>query len=195
MVRKKVVLNFGSPAESLYQNVFKNVYSRYEFKLLLEKCIQIKEFKIKKSQILKAGNVFDHLVILGKVHPDTKIQLKVEESEEDGVVSNKLESYSWLGTIEYMNLMEGRKEDRNYEQVLNISATVTKITEPLYVFKIDIKSMEKLFTNPTHGMSIQNGMYAKMLDYVGTFVVNMDLEFIEAKKNYFNLEIGSNEDE
>ncbi|CAG9327329.1 unnamed protein product [Blepharisma stoltei] len=187
MVRKKIVFNFGDPAEGLYQNVFKNVYSRYEFKLLLHRCIKIVEYKSASSQILKAGNDFDTIAILGVVHPDTKVQLKVETPGSEAVVSENMESYSWLGVIDYMNLLEGKKESRDYEQICNISVTITDIVQPLNVFKIDIKKMEKLFRIQTHGMAIQNGMYAKMLDFVGSFIVSLDLEFIEAKRNYFSV--------
>ena len=180
ILRKKIVGSFELPLENLYQKVFSGVLTRYEFKLF-KSCIEVQEVVAPNTQILKAGNTFEEILIIGDLDPEkTKIEIKVNTAEGERTLTHQVDPYTWLGVIDYIQMTQ----TPNSPQKSGITVDVTQVQDKLYVFRINVDQMHSLFQNKTHGMSLQNGIMSKMLGFVAGFIVSLDMKYLEAKQQF-----------
>jgi len=187
---KQKKIKFENQLEELYVNVFSDVLTRWEYKLLLEKCIKKKQANAKDTQIIKAGNPFSDIIIIGNYEEGSEVELKKKVGEQEEVISSNLERWSWVGTIEYVTLYEeglrlhvaGTDSEIRYGVTLTLRNLPIK-EKPFVYYKLNVDKMLRLFKHPGHGNAISKGILAKMLGHCSKIVIQRQEEYSSIVSN------------
>lgn len=126
---KKIPPKFSNLEEYTYNITFKNVFSKDEYKMLLEK--SNKEYlSTNQSQICRIGQSFKDIIYVAKLNNGFKIELR----DVNNQIITYVEEGSWIGIGEYAIREDYLKNqdisssiiNGKYELVWGVSATIVK---------------------------------------------------------------------
>lgn len=187
---KRKQKKFEPNIEALYVNVFKDVLSRWEFKLLSESCINVEKAKSNNTQVVKAGNPFEELIIVGDLeNSNSHLELLrlANSGGEEEVLLDRMTNWSWVGVIEYITMYEKSlrskvtfKDDQSFDY--GVTLNVRKAGLGAIVYRVNVENLLKLYKNKTHGLSIKNAILARMLCAVSHVVSHRQKSYIDLMK-------------
>ncbi|CAG9316662.1 unnamed protein product [Blepharisma stoltei] len=184
-------VRFEQHYDQLYTNVFKDVMNRWEFKLLKDNCITRERARVDGTQIIKAGNPFDDLIIVADLEASNSHLelLRVTNSEgEEEVLVERMGNWSWVGVVEYVTMYEsGLKRKVTFREDGNgldygVTLNTKKAGRGAVYYRVNVKNLLKLYQNKTHGLSIKNAILARMLGAVSHTVVQTQFSYAKLMK-------------
>lgn len=166
-------LKFPPEYEALYSAVFQDVLTRYQFKVFRDRCLVVSSITASGTDIVRAGNPFTEIIILGEIDPQHhQIQLLGHDGE---VHQDYMKAWSWIGCIEYVSLYvnEIREQLSDNENSVNYGITVSakRLGSKLYLYRIKKNKLLKLFNDKALGSTFVKAIMSKMLEYTSHIIL------------------------
>lgn len=129
LLRKKIPPKFSELEEKIYTRNFQEVFSRFEFKMLLDKA-RVEYLSTNESQICKIGQSYREVIYVAHINEGYSVELR---DINNNIISNVKEG-SWIGIAEYAIREDYLKNpklrkvimDGDYELVWEVTASIVQ---------------------------------------------------------------------
>ena len=169
LLKKKVPPKFNELENAIYERDFKDVFSKNEFKMLINKS-RVEYLSSNESQICKVGQSFKEIVYVADIHEGFTVELK---DANNNFVSN-VQPGSWIGIGEY-----AIREDYLKNPILS-KAIANGEYELVWEISASIKS-----TNVNNNKEFTNHEEVKQNDIVRNMIVHPSHTSINIKDYIF----------